>query len=200
MKRSPIGPRKKEMDRGGELKRGGPLQAKKGLTTRKPLSPGKGLVPGKGLSSMAKSAPRSEIKRTAKPKPASELKRKTEKRPRTRKSEAPFRHAVLAAYGKACKVCGSLTWVQAAHIWSKGQGGPTIEENGVPLCRPHHEDYDQYRLQMRYEWLAPNQLAWLATSGYATWDEDGQPIGRGARRFAPMTNGQVARRRERKSA
>jgi hypothetical protein len=199
VKRTEIAGRKSEM------KRGTPLQGKKALKASKGLEVKKGLTAKKGLETrkrplVAKKGLETRVPLVAATKPNRASLERTEKRPRTRKSEAPFRHEVMAAYGKVCKACGSTTWVQAAHLWAKSQGGPTIVDNGVPMCRTHHEDYDQYRLQMRYEWLAPNQLAWLAGSGYATWDEFGQPVGRGARRFAPMTSGQVARRRERRSA
>jgi hypothetical protein len=103
-----------------------------------------------------------------------------------RVNEAPFRRAVMAARGEHCRVCGSSQWVQAAHVWSKGRGGPTVVENGIPLCQPHHTAYDSSRLRLRREHLDPDQVEWLRQKGWVDWDADGQPIGRGCRLFEPV--------------
>ena len=87
--------------------------------------------------------------------------------------------------------------MQAAHIWSKGQGGPSVVENGVPLCQPMHTAVDGNRDKFRYEWFDPDQIAWLREVGWVDWDDEGQPFGRGMRRFWQLTSAQVARRRER---
>lgn len=113
-----------------------------------------------------------------------------------RPSESPFRAEVLALCGTRCAVCQTSRDIQAAHIIGKGQGGPTVAWNGIPLCREHHEAYDQYRLKLRWEHLTVPQLAGLMLAGYVDWDDDGEPFGRGMRRFENMTSGQVARRRE----
>jgi len=76
----------------------------------------------------------------------------------------------------------------------RAQGGPSVVENGGVLCgnfstaSPHqggcHEAHTQLRLLWRKEWLDPDQIAWLSSAGYVWWNEDGEPCGRGSRRFA----------------
>jgi putative restriction endonuclease len=55
-----------------------------------------------------------------------------------------FRLRVLAAYGRACAVCGmQLGLVEAAHILPVPAEGSTDDtSNGVALCPTHHEAYD----------------------------------------------------------
>lgn len=77
----------------------------------------------------------------------------------------------------------------------RGQGGPSVVENGLLLCRTHHEQKTLGRLKIEYRWLDPDQVAWLADVGWVTWDADGQPYGRGWKHFAPMTAAEIERRR-----
>jgi hypothetical protein len=142
------------------------------------------LVRGKPLES------RSQLRRTEFHRP--EVARTRRSR---RPSDAPFRAEVLARWGNGCAVCGEGP-VQAAHLMAKSQSGPSVVENGLPLCLLHHTAFDGYRLQLSWSVLADVQRAWLAAAGYVAWDADGQPTGRGARRFAPMTAAQLAQRRE----
>jgi hypothetical protein len=101
-----------------------------------------------------------------------------------RPNDGPFRRLVMAARGEACRAApGCKGPIQAAHIWGKGQTGPSEVENGVPLCAGHHQAYDGYRLKLRPEWLDSDQIAWLEDAGYVAWAADGQPYGRGWRRF-----------------
>lgn len=153
---------------------------------RTPLAAKKGLA--RGINQLARTElPRASGRETRNRKP------RTRTRPT---SDAPFRAEVMAAYGEVCRVCGATGWVQAAHIMAKSQGGPSLVWNGMPLCEPDHTAYDGYRLKLRREHLTNEQAAWLEEYGYIAWDDDGQPYGRGARRFAPLTDRQIAGRAE----
>jgi hypothetical protein len=103
-----------------------------------------------------------------------------------RPNDAPFRRAVMARRGAHCRVCGATDWVQAAHLWPKGQGGPSVVENGLPLCQQHHGEFDSSRLQLKRSHLDVDQIAWLRAQRWVDWDADGQPFGRGCRRFQPV--------------
>lgn len=41
-----------------------------------------------------------------------------------------------------CCICGKKK-VDAAHIKTRGSGGPDVEDNLVPLCRTHHIEQGQ---------------------------------------------------------
>ena len=71
------------------------------------------------------------------------------------------------------------------HLKPRSQGGPSVVENGLPLCRTHHEAKTSGTLQIRYEWLTDAQRAFLAADGWVDWDADGLPFGHGYRHFAP---------------
>lgn len=58
-------------------------------------------------------------------------------------------------------------------------------ENGLILCQKHHEQKTNSEIQIQYEWLDEDQVAWLAEVGWVAWDDDGEPYGRGMRHFAP---------------
>jgi hypothetical protein len=128
----------------------------------------------------------------------SEGRYREQKTRKQRPSEAGFHREVMDAYGRRCAVCLDGGWVQSAHIVGKGQGGPTVVENGLPLCQADHTAYDQYKLRLRFEHLTPTHRRWLAEVGYVDWDAGGQPFGRGHRRFEPLSSAQAARERERK--
>lgn len=102
---------------------------------------------------------------------------------KSRRNDAPWRNEVMELRGKACRACDSREWVQCDHVWPRSQGGPSVVENGLPLCRVCHEDKTASLLKIRPEWLDDDQLDWLAEVGWVEWNEQGQPQGRGWRHF-----------------
>lgn len=106
-------------------------------------------------------------------------------RKRKTRNDGPWRKEVMATYGERCRSCGSTRWVQADHIWPRSQGGPSVVENGLPLCRECHDAKTASRLLIQWSWLEDAQIAWLASVGWVAWDQAGQPYGRGCRHFAP---------------
>jgi hypothetical protein len=103
-----------------------------------------------------------------------------------RRSDGPWRAEVLARYGRGCVVCGDTRWVEADHIWPRSQGGPSDPRNGIPLCKEHHDDKTAGRLKFKPEWLLPDTMTYLADVGWVTWNDDGEPTGRGWRHFEKM--------------
>lgn len=77
----------------------------------------------------------------------------------------------------------------------RGQGGPSVVENGLVLCGPWstvtkggcHYLKTITDLQIRREWLDDDQIAWLAEVGWVTWGEDGVARGRGWKHFADVS-------------
>lgn len=61
-----------------------------------------------------------------------------------RLEQATFRYRVMRAYGESCSVCrlrhGEL--LDAAHIVSFVDDGPSTVDNGLALCKIHHAAYD----------------------------------------------------------
>jgi hypothetical protein len=89
----------------------------------------------------------------------------------------------MALRGERCRACLTTDLVQCAHVMPRSQGGPSVVENGTPLCMGCHADVDQYRARWSPAWLDPDQLVWLASVGWVDWDGAGEPFGRGCRRF-----------------
>lgn len=71
------------------------------------------------------------------------------------------------------------------HMKPRSQQGRSDVENGLPLCRTHHEAKTSGTLQIRFEWLTTEQVTYLAEIGWVAWDADGQPSGEGWKHFAP---------------
>jgi predicted restriction endonuclease len=111
------------------------------------------------------------------------------------RNDSPWRNEVMQRYGPACVACGTVRHVQADHLIPRGQGGPSVVENGLPLCgefgRPGwkgcHPAKTDHELLIRKEWLAPEQVAWLEEHGHARWEKDGTVAGRHCWLFAPET-------------
>jgi hypothetical protein len=111
-----------------------------------------------------------------------------------RRNDAPWRNACIALYGDCCANCYA-TGCQMDHMIGRGQGGPSVVENGLPLCGPGsslspfpggcHQAKTDGKLKIRPEWLWPDQVAWLAENGHATWHPDtGEVSGRHMKVFA----------------
>jgi 5-methylcytosine-specific restriction endonuclease McrA len=104
-------------------------------------------------------------------------------RRKKRRNDGPWRKEVMALRGERCRSCGATRSVQADHVVPRSQQGPSIVENGLPLCRKCHDDKTASRLKIQPSWLDDDQIVWLAEVGWVAWDADGQPYGRGWRHF-----------------
>lgn len=108
-----------------------------------------------------------------------------------RRNDAGWRAECEAKRGLVCRGCGDTNHVQMDHIWPRSQGGPSVVENGLPLCGEFsrntpggcHPAKTAGRIVIEFSWLDPDQVAWLAAVGWVAWDADGQPRGRGWRHF-----------------
>jgi hypothetical protein len=69
------------------------------------------------------------------------------------------------------------------HLIPRAQGGPSVVENGLPLCRVHHSLKTAHDLLVDPAWLDPDQIQWLADQGHAEWLLDGVVVGRHRRLF-----------------
>lgn len=110
----------------------------------------------------------------------------------TRRNDGPWRVNVLVARGAYCRACGSTKHIEVDHIWPRGQQGPSVVENGLPLCGTWgdcgaHALKTAGRLMIERSWLDPDQIEWLAEVGWVQWSPvDGAVTGRGWRHFAPI--------------
>lgn len=103
-------------------------------------------------------------------------------RSRTRRNDSGWRAECLAVRGSSCRACGSTGPVQMDHLIPRSQRGPSVVENGLPLCDPWasgssfpegcHQAKTDHKLLIRPEWLDADQIAWLAEKGYARWCPD----------------------------
>lgn len=113
------------------------------------------------------------------------------KKPRRPRSDAGWRSDVLFRRGGFCRACGDTRQPQADHLIPRAQGGPSIVENGLPLGGPFgcgcHDLKTAHKLLVQRDWLDPDQIEWLAEQGHVEWTESGEPVGRHARLFAPIT-------------
>lgn len=68
---------------------------------------------------------------------------RSEKRRYVRKVASPKQwQKILAAKMGPCRVCGAAPPNDPAHIVSRGQGGPDLAWNILPLCRTDHSLFD----------------------------------------------------------
>jgi hypothetical protein len=126
---------------------------------------------------------------------------RSKNRKRPKRNDAPWREECLTRRGRYCRACGAGGPAEVAgappfqrparlevdHIKPRGQGGPSVVENGLVLCASHHQAKTESRMVIRPEWLELDQLDWLKAVGWVWWDELGQPQGRGWKHFAPRT-------------
>lgn len=118
-----------------------------------------------------------------------------------RRNDGPWREECLTRRGAYCRACGPFTQfvdsngqprgrrLEVDHIWPRSQGGPSVVENGLPLCESHHADKTASRIVIEPGWLDPDQARWLASVGWVAWDGAGQPYGRGMKHFGPQPGG-----------
>jgi len=69
---------------------------------------------------------------------------------------------------EACVYCGrgrEQEKIDPAHLWDRSRGGCDDMDCVVPLCRKHHREYDEKKLDI---------LPALISGGY--WHEMGHPI------------------------
>lgn len=73
--------------------------------------------------------------------------------------DANFRRHVCEAYGDRCAVTGlriinggGRSEVQAAHIWSVGDGGPDVVQNGIALSGTIHWLFDRHLISLTNEY------------------------------------------------
>lgn len=105
---------------------------------------------------------------------------------RRRRNDAPWRQECLERRGEWCRVagCPHPQPVQIDHLIPRSQGGPSVVENGLPLCRRHHDLKTAHDMLINPAWLDTDQVLWLADHGHAEWLLDGVVVGRHRRLFA----------------
>ena len=76
------------------------------------------------------------------------------------------------------------------HVIPRSQGGPSVVENGLPLCGPFgngcHDLKTAHRLLIEQSMLDVDQIQWLADSGHVWWLPDGSVAGRHCVLFAAL--------------
>lgn len=114
---------------------------------------------------------------------------------RNRRNDTQWRNDCLEARGERCRSCGTTMNVQMDHMIGRGQGGPSVLENGLPLCGPFakacHDRKTAGLLKIRREWLDSDQVAWLELAGHAIWLPDGTVAGRHNVLFAAVNDTEV---------
>lgn len=105
------------------------------------------------------------------------------------RNDSGWRDDVIARVGPRCAACGRAGQVEIDHLWPRGQGGPSHVLNGLPLCGPYgcdaHGKKTRSEIVIEWSWLDDDQRAWLDQNGWVSWDDQGQPRGRGWRHFGP---------------
>lgn len=104
-----------------------------------------------------------------------------------RRNDSEWRTEVMALRGNACRVPGCELWpIEADHLIPRAHGGPSVGENGLPLCRAHHGQKTAHTLLIEQSWLDFDQVEWLREQGYAWWETDGTVSGPRCTIFAPL--------------
>lgn len=127
------------------------------------------------------------IARRAVPAPR-EPKPRSGRRPQ-RRNDSQWRADCLEVRGEWCRVpdCPHPMPVQMDHLIPRAQGGPSVVQNGLPLCRMHHRMKTDHLLLIAPEWLDADMIVWLADEGHAEWLKDSVVVGRHCRIFADGT-------------
>lgn len=116
---------------------------------------------------------------------------------RNRRNDSQWRSDCLAMRGEWCRACGGNVHVQMDHMIPRGQGGPSVVENGLPLCgafgRGCHDRKTAHLLLVKRGWLDSDQVAWLELAGHAIWLPDGTVAGRHNVLFAAADDTEVGR-------
>jgi hypothetical protein len=112
--------------------------------------------------------------------------RRFAKRVARRRNDGPWRREVMEVRGPQCRVtgCGRMLDLHAHHIIHRSMCGPSIVQNGMPLCEEHHAMVHAYELRISPEWLDADQIEWLSDEGHAEWLFDGVVVGRHLKLFA----------------
>lgn len=103
---------------------------------------------------------------------------------------AAWRTAVLERRTSRCQLAGvgCAGPVEIHHLILRSQGGVEDVENGLVVCRGHHQtgtdSIHSRRRRIRRGELDPDQIAYLAAHGWAYWAADGFVSGRGWSWFA----------------
>lgn len=108
-----------------------------------------------------------------------------------RRNDARWRQLCLDTWGNWCFVpdCLHPQPVQMDHLIPRAHGGPSVIENGCPLCRVHHQRKTDHELLVDPDWLDIRHLIWLRDNGYAWWRPDGIVTGPRCRIFTDTTPG-----------
>lgn len=114
------------------------------------------------------------------------LTRRTSNRRGNRRNDAQWRADCLELRGDWCRVphCPHPQPVQMDHLIPRAHGGPSVVENGWPVCRRHHELKTGHLLLVDPTWLDLDQRIWLRDHNYVTWLLDGVAVGTRRRIFA----------------
>jgi hypothetical protein len=116
---------------------------------------------------------------------------------RNQRNDSRWRSDVMEKRGHRCRACGGDRDVQSDHLIPRSQGGPSIVENGTPLCGPFgrgcHDRKTAHLLLVKREWLDSDQVAWLELAGHAIWLPDGTVAGRHNVLFAAANDTEVGR-------
>lgn len=101
-----------------------------------------------------------------------------------RRNDSSWRRDCLEVRGLWCRSCGTSYGLEIDHLIPRSQGGLSIVENGLLLCRDCHRKKTEHRMLVDPMWLDEDQLEWLASEGHVMFDEDtGEPYGRHCRLF-----------------
>lgn len=104
-----------------------------------------------------------------------------------RRDDSQWRGDCLELRGEWCRACKTSQDLQCDHMIPRAQGGGSVVENGLVLCRGCHERKTKHLLLINRDWLGVDQIKWLAVEGHAAWLPDGTVGGRHCPLFAELT-------------
>lgn len=115
-----------------------------------------------------------------------------QRRNKRRRNDSAWRKACIAEWGDTCSIPGCEhpnEAVQMDHLIPRAHGGPSVIENGWPLCRTHHQQKTDHLLRVDPRWLTLRHRLWLRDHRYATWRPDGLVTGPRCRIFTDAAPG-----------
>ena len=121
-----------------------------------------------------------------------EVARRSNRRAGRPRNDSQWRADCIETYGARCLACGDPN-IEMHHIIYRSHCGPSVVENGIPLCGAwsstvdggHHAAAHAGKLKICPEWLTDAQRIFLAKYRWVDWDASGLPFGQGYKHFAP---------------
>ena len=88
------------------------------------------------------------------------------------KSRAKFNHEVITRYME-CRIKGlnCRRHLEPQHNVGRVSMVDDVKENGIALCREHHQKITDGHLKVHASWLTEGQIEWIEKRKWRMWEQ-----------------------------